>query len=74
MEPTGVGSGQKLEYSNASPGSSVGCSPTTPGPATRCSCPSASVMIHVRLINWARVSPVFEILTKYANRKRPSPG
>ncbi len=35
MAPTGVVRGQKLEYSNSSPGASTGFSPTTPGPCTR---------------------------------------
>ncbi len=32
MNPEGVSSGVPEVYSNVSPGSSTGCSPTTPGP------------------------------------------
>ena len=34
MTPNGVDSGQPDVYSNDSPGASVGCLPTTPGPLT----------------------------------------
>ena len=37
-------SGVPLVYSNDSPGSSTGCSPTTPEPRTSCTRPLASVM------------------------------
>ena len=33
MKPDGVSSGVPEVYSKLSPGSSTGCSPTTPGPA-----------------------------------------
>src|SRR5207249_2949142 len=44
MKPDGVVNGQLLVYSQLSPGSSTGCSPTTPGPRTSCSLPRLSVM------------------------------
>jgi hypothetical protein len=64
IEPIGVCSGQKLVYSKASPGPSTGCSPTTPGPFTFSTLPSASVMIHSRLTSWTVSSPSFEIRTR----------
>ena len=63
MEPTGVVRGQKLVYSNSSPGASVGCSPTTPGPCTRWVSPLPSMMIHSRLTSCAVSCPTFEIVT-----------
>jgi hypothetical protein len=41
MVPTAVFRGQKLVYSNTPPGGSTGFSPTTPGPLTRSTSPSA---------------------------------
>ena len=60
IDPTDVRSGQKLVYSKTDPGRSSGCSPTTPGPSTRSSLPSESVMIHSRLMSCAVSLPTFE--------------
>ncbi len=51
MVPNGVLREQLDVYSNDSPGSSVGCCPTTPRPLTSSRLLSASVMIQCRLIN-----------------------
>ncbi len=44
MMPDGAASGVPLVYSKESPGSRIGCSPTTPAPRTSCTSPFASVM------------------------------
>ena len=54
MKPDGVASGQPLVYSKLWPGSSTGCSPTTPGPRTSCCWPAASVIRQCRLSSWTR--------------------
>ena len=51
MKPDGVGSGTPLVYSNDSPGSSTGFSPTTPAPRTSCSLPCASVIFQWRVLS-----------------------
>ena len=51
MKPDGVGNGTPLVYSNDSLGLSTGSSPTTPGPLTSCSRPSASVMRQCRVLS-----------------------
>ena len=43
QNPNGVDSGQPDVYSKDSPGASVGCLPTTPGPLTSSTCPAPSV-------------------------------
>ena len=48
MMPDGVDSGVPLVYSKDSPGSKVGCSPTTPGPRTSCTRPKESVIFQWR--------------------------
>ena len=45
MMPEGVGSGVPLVYSKLPPGSSTGCSPTTPGPRTRLSDPPPGYLV-----------------------------
>jgi hypothetical protein len=64
MEPIRVLSGQKLVYSNDSPGPSTGCSPTTPGPRTLSTSPSALVMIHSRLTSCTVSGPSLEMRTR----------
>ena len=50
-------------YSKASPGSSRGVLPTTPGPFTSCRRPRPSVIFQWRLRNCTAVSPLFSIRT-----------
>src|SRR5438105_15466103 len=64
IDPKDVRSGQKLVYSNDSPGLRIGCSPTTPGPMTRSVLPSESVMTHSRLMSCAVSLPSFSIVTR----------
>ena len=57
MKPDGVGSGTPLVYSNDSPGSSTGVSPTTPAPRTSCSLPCASVIFQCRVLSCTVTGP-----------------
>src|SRR5580765_6873747 len=50
--PNGAGSGQPDVYSNDSPGASVGCLPTTPGPRTSSTLPLPSVTTQCRVSSW----------------------
>ena len=50
--PNGAGSGQPDVYSNDSPGASVGCLPTTPGPRTSSTLPLPSVTTQWRVSSW----------------------
>ena len=63
MVPIEVVSGQKEVYWKVAPGTSRGCSPTTPGPRTCSSRPVASVMIQCRESRRAGWLPVFSIRT-----------
>src|SRR5688572_30751182 len=65
MTPKGVESGQPDVYSKDSPGFSVGCLPTTPGPRTSSMWPVPSLMIQWRVSNWTVSPPSFEIVTVY---------
>jgi hypothetical protein len=62
MNPDGVSSGAPLVYSNAVPGWSTGCSPTTPAPRTSRTRPFASVMRQCRERSCTVSPPVFSIV------------
>ncbi len=68
IEPKGVVRGHADVYSNASPGASTGCSPTTPGPRTSSVCPSASVINHARETSWTVSRPSFAMRIRYAKK------
>jgi hypothetical protein len=63
MTPKGVPSGHPDVYSKDSPGCSVGCLPTTPGPRTSSTWPVPSVMIQCRVTSFTGSDPSFEIVT-----------
>ena len=63
ITPNGVESGHPEVYSKDSPGFSVGCLPTTPGPRTSSMWPVPSLMIQCRVSSWTVSSPSFEIVT-----------
>src|SRR5215217_8313669 len=63
--PNGVDNGHPEVYSNDSPGLSVGCLPTTPGPRTSSTRPASSVMIQWRVTSCTGSALSFEIRTVY---------
>src|SRR3546814_16347965 len=74
MMPDGVLSGVPLVYSKVSPGSRVGCSPTTPAPCTSCTRPIESVMRQWRFRRSNVPPPVFSSLTWLAQTAWQSVG
>ena len=62
MTPNGVVSGQPEVYVNDSPGASIGCLPTTPGPRTSSTWPVPSVMIQWRVSSCTVSVPSFEMV------------
>ena len=74
MVPTRVRSGQAEAYSNVCPGSSTGCCPTTPGPATSSTRPSPSVIIHRLRLSCTIFAVRFVTRTVYAKKYWPLSG
>src|SRR5262245_8283851 len=74
MTPNDVISGQADVYSNFWPGPRMGCWPTTPGPRTSSTLPSASVMIQWRLKSCTVWSLSLAISMVYAKNHSLSPG
>lgn len=72
--PHAVPIGQKLEYSNDSPGSIVGVCPITPSPSTDRAVPSASTIVQWRAHNRSASAPRFSIRIRYENVHTPSDG
>src|SRR5688572_1249878 len=74
MDPTLVVIGHQLEYSKLPPGGSTGSTPTTPGPVTFSTSPSAFVMIHCRDTSFAVSDPTFVMRTWYWKTNERSRG